>query len=180
MAANNIQKLNNAWFHTIEAFAHATIRNLSKMRGLLEPKVLKLKDLVKQLVPMEFKTAVNALEDQKSLVTLTTGSTEIDTLLEGGIETGLLTEVFSKFWTGKEQLCHTLCITCQMSVLEGRAKGKAIYIDTEGTFWSQQLQSIAEQFGMDPNVALENMAYTLAHNSKHQTELLKMAAVSVV
>lgn len=49
------------------------------------------------MVPMDFKTAADALEDRKSLVTLTTGSIELDKLLEGGIETGSMTEVFGEF-----------------------------------------------------------------------------------
>jgi RecA/RadA recombinase len=73
-------------------------------------------------------------------VTLTTGSVELDKLLEGGIETGSITEVFGEFRTGKTQLCHTLCITCQMAITEGGAEGKAIYIDTEGTFRPNRLQ----------------------------------------
>lgn len=94
VAANDIQKLNDAGFHTMESIAHSTVRKLSEVRGLSEAKVIKLKDIVKQLVPMEFKTAADALEDRKALVCLTTGSTELDKLLEGGIETGSLTEVF--------------------------------------------------------------------------------------
>jgi len=113
---------------------------------------------------------------KRSLVTLTTGSIELDKLLEGGIETGSLTEVFGEFRTGKTQLCHTLCVTCQMSTTDGGAEGKAIYIDTEGTFRPQRLQEIAERFGLDPEVALENVAYARAHNSEHQIELLKTAA----
>lgn len=70
VAANDIQKLNDAGFHTIESVAHSTIRKLSEVRGLSEAKVIKLKDIVKQLVPMDFKTAADALEDRKSLVTL--------------------------------------------------------------------------------------------------------------
>lgn len=124
VAANDIQKLNDAGFHTIESVAHATIRKLSEVRGLSEAKVIKLKDIVRTLVPMDFKTAADALEDRKSLVTLTTGSTELDKLLEGGIETGSLTEVFGEFRTGKTQLCHTLCVTCQMPISEGGAEGK--------------------------------------------------------
>lgn len=77
---------------------------------------------------MDFKTAADALEDRKSLVTLTTGSTELDKLLEGGIETGSLTEVFGEFRTGKTALCHTLCVTCQMPVSEGGAEGKVCAI----------------------------------------------------
>mmetsp|Transcript_5125 Transcript_5125/g.7547 ORF Transcript_5125/g.7547 Transcript_5125/m.7547 type:complete len:241 (+) Transcript_5125:331-1053(+) len=110
------------------------------------------------------------------MVTLTTGAVELDKLLEGGIETGSITEVFGEFRTGKTQLCHTLCVTCQMPVSSGGAEGKAIYIDTEGTFRPEKLTAIAERFGLDPALALENVAYARAHNSEHQMELLKMAA----
>jgi len=137
---------------------------------------MKLKELVKSMVPMDFKTAADALEDRKALLQLTTGSIELDKLLEGGIETGSLTEVFGEFRTGKTQLCHTLCVTCQMPVSDGGAEGKAIYIDTEGTFRPNRLKDIAERFGLDPQVALENVAYARAHNSEHQMELLKVAA----
>eukprot|EP00565_Helicotheca_tamesis_P003434 CAMPEP_0185733364 /NCGR_PEP_ID=MMETSP1171-20130828/19265_1 /TAXON_ID=374046 /ORGANISM="Helicotheca tamensis, Strain CCMP826" /LENGTH=346 /DNA_ID=CAMNT_0028403077 /DNA_START=16 /DNA_END=1056 /DNA_ORIENTATION=- len=176
IAANDIQKLNDAGYHTVESVAHATVRKLSEVKGISEAKVMKLKDIVKTLVPMDFKTAADALEDRKSLVTLTTGSIELDKLLEGGIETGSLTEVFGEFRTGKTQLCHTLCVTCQMSITDGGAEGKAIYLDTEGTFRPARLQEIATRFGMDPAVALENVAYARAHNSEHQMDLLKMAA----
>lgn len=44
---------------------------------------------------MDFQTAADALEARKSILCLTTGSVEIDKLLEGGIETGSITEVVS-------------------------------------------------------------------------------------
>ena len=44
---------------------------------------------------MDFKTAADVLEDRKGIVCLTTGSVELDKLLEGGIETGSITEVVS-------------------------------------------------------------------------------------
>jgi RecA/RadA recombinase len=43
-----------------------------------------------------------------------------------------------------------------MAVSDGGAEGKAIYIDTEGSFRPSRLQAIAERFGLDPAVALEN------------------------
>lgn len=176
IAVNDLQKLQDAGYHTVESIAHATVRKLSDVKGISEAKVVKLKDLAKSMVPMDFKTAADALEDRKSLVTLTTGSIELDKLLEGGIETGSMTEVFGEFRTGKTQLCHTLCVTCQMPVNDGGAEGKAIYIDTEGSFRPKRLQEIAERFGLDPAIALENVAYARAQNSEHQIELLKMAA----
>lgn len=176
IAANDIQKLQNAGYHTVESIAHATTRRLSDVKGISEAKVAKLKEIVKQLVSMEFKTAADALVDRQSIAMLTTGSVEIDKLLEGGIETGSITEVFGEFRTGKTQLCHTLCVTCQMAINEGGAEGKAIYIDTEGSFRPERLRAIAERFGLDPAVALENVACARAHNSEHQMELLKVAA----
>ena len=77
------------------------------------------------------------------MVTLTTGSGELDKLLEGGVETGSITEVFGEFRTGKTQLCHTLCVTCQMPVTEGGAEGKAVYIDTEGSFRPKRLEQVS-------------------------------------
>ena len=35
--------------------------------------------------------------------------------LTGGIETGSITEIYGEFRSGKTQLCHTLCVTCQVS-----------------------------------------------------------------
>mmetsp|Transcript_3741 Transcript_3741/g.6946 ORF Transcript_3741/g.6946 Transcript_3741/m.6946 type:complete len:256 (-) Transcript_3741:634-1401(-) len=176
ISSADIAKLNEAGYYTVESLAHATVRRLTDVKGISEAKVLKLKDLSKSMVPMDFKTAADALEDRKSLVTLTTGSVELDKLLEGGIETGSLTEIFGEFRTGKTQICHTLCVTCQMAVTDGGAEGKAIYVDTEGTFRPKRLSEIAERFGMDPVMTLENVAYARAHNSEHQFELLKMAA----
>ena len=75
---------------------------------------------------------------------VSTGSKELDKLLQGGIETGSITELFGEFRTGKTQLCHTLCVTCQMPLEAGGAEGKALYIDTEGTFRPKRLRSIAE------------------------------------
>ncbi len=101
IAANDVQKLTNGGYHTIQSIAHATTRKLQEVKGISEAKVNKLKDIVKGLLPMEFKTAADALEDRKDLITLTTGSVELDKLLEGGIETGSITEVFGEFRTGE-------------------------------------------------------------------------------
>ena len=33
----------------------------------------------------------------------------------GGLETGSITEIYGEYRSGKTQLCHTLCVTCQVS-----------------------------------------------------------------
>jgi RecA/RadA recombinase len=50
---------------------------------------------------------------------------------------------------GKTQLCHQLCVTCQLPLESGGAEGKALYIDTEGTFRPQRLIAIAQRYGLN-------------------------------
>ena len=107
------------------------------------------------------------------MVYISTGSKALDTLLAGGLETGSITEIFGEFRTGKTQLCHTLCVTAQMSIDQGGGAGMAMYIDTEGTFRPERLVPIAKRFDLDPQKVLDNVAYARAHNSEHQNKLLQ-------
>lgn len=129
--------------------AHCTLRKLVDVKGISEQKAAKLKETVYKLVPIGFTTASQHLLQRQDLITLTTGSKELDKLLEGGIETGSLTEIFGEFRTGKTQLCHTLAVACQLPLDAGGGEGKAMYIDTEGTFRPQRLAAIAERFGLN-------------------------------
>lgn len=83
------------------------------------------------------------------MIQITTGAEELDKILEGGIETGSIIEIYGEFRTGKSQLRHTLCVTCQLPLGRGGGEGKALYIDAEGTFRSQRLLQIAERFGLN-------------------------------
>lgn len=47
---------------------------------------------------------------------------------------------------------------------QGGAEGKAIYVDTEGTFRPQKLVAIAERYGMNPEEVLDNVICARAHN----------------
>lgn len=96
--------------------------------------------------------------------------------MEGGFETCGITEIFGEFRTGKSQLCHQLCVTCQLPSEQGGANGKAIFIDTEGTFRPERCVAIAKRYGMDEDVVLDNILYARATNVEHQTQLLIMAA----
>ena len=67
-----------------------------------------------KLIPMGFTTASEFHLKRSEIIQLTTGSKELDKLLQGGIETGSITELFGEFRTGKTQLCHQLAVTCQV------------------------------------------------------------------
>ena len=149
-----------------------------EVKGISEQKATKLKETVYKLVPIGFTTATQHLLQRQDLITLTTGSKELDKLLEGGIETGSLTEVFGEFRTGKTQLCHTLCVACQLPLDAGGGEGKAMYIDTEGTFRPQRLTAIAERFGLNGEYPPVCLLVLLLDGGLHLVVLLLYVAGS--
>jgi DNA repair protein RAD51 len=58
----------------------------------------------------------------------------------------------------------------------GGGEGKALFIDTEGTFRPQRLVAIAERYGLDGASVLDNVAFARAYNSEHQMQLLVQAS----
>ena len=133
-----------------------------------------------KLVPMGFTTATEFHQKRSEIIQLTTGSSELDRLLGGGIETGSITEIFGEFRTGKSQLCHTLAVTCQLPIDQSGGEGKCLYIDTEGTFRPERLLAVAERYKLSGNDVLDNVAYARAYNTDHQTQLLIQASAMMV
>ena len=129
-----------------------------------------------KLVPMGFTTATEMHQRRSELISITTGSKQLDTLLAGGIETGSITEIFGEFRTGKSQICHTLAVTCQLPFDMGGGEGKCLYIDTEGTFRPVRLLAVANRYGLNGEEVLDNVAYARAYNSDHQLQLLNQAS----
>uniref|UniRef100_A0A8D2JUD9 RAD51 recombinase n=1 Tax=Theropithecus gelada TaxID=9565 RepID=A0A8D2JUD9_THEGE len=113
--ANDVKKLEEAGFHTVEAVAYAPKKELINIKGISEAKADKILAEAAKLVPMGFTTATEFHQRRSEIIQITTGSKELDKLLQGGIETGSITEMFGEFRTGKTQICHTLAVTCQVS-----------------------------------------------------------------
>ena len=147
--AGDIKKLEEAGFHTVEAVAFTPKKHLVQVKGLSENKVDKIIEAAHKLVNLGFQTASTFFEKRQSMVQLSTGSSSLDQLLGGGMETGSITEIFGEFRTGKTQICHTLAVTCQLPISKGGGEGMAMYIDTEGTFRPERLVPVAKRFGLD-------------------------------
>lgn len=176
ITSSDLKKLRETGIHTVEAVAYAPRKQLMEVKGISEAKADRLLNEAARLVPMGFVTAADFHLRRSEMICLTTGSKNLDTLLGGGVETGSITELFGEFRTGKSQLCHTLAVTCQIPLDIGGGEGKCLYIDTEGTFRPVRLVSIAQRFGLDPDDALNNVAYARAYNADHQIRLLDAAA----
>jgi len=169
---SDINKLKEAGFNSLESLSYTARKNLTTIKGFSEAKIDKIIKIVDEILNYKIQPSTVALNKRKKLTRITSGSKELDTLLGGGFESDSITELFGEFRTGKTQICHTLCVTCQLPKSDGGGEGKAIYIDTEGTFRPEKLALIAERFGLDPKETIENVYYARAYNSDHQQRLL--------
>ncbi|KXJ22279.1 DNA repair protein RAD51 homolog A [Exaiptasia diaphana] len=176
ISASDVNKLMDAGYHTVECIAYSARKALLQIKGISDAKADKIIKEAAKLVPMGFTTATEFHMRRSELVMITTGSKELDKLLQGGIETGSITELFGEFRTGKTQLCHTLAVTCQLPIDNGGAEGKCLYIDTEGTFRPERLLAVAERYGLSGQEVLDNVVYARAYSTDHQQELLVEAA----
>uniref|UniRef100_A0A0D9XZI4 DNA repair protein RAD51 homolog n=1 Tax=Leersia perrieri TaxID=77586 RepID=A0A0D9XZI4_9ORYZ len=171
IAAVDVKKLKDAGLCTVESVVYSPRKDLLQIKGISEAKVDKI---------IEAGNASQLHAQRLEIIQVTTGSRELDKILDGGIETGSITEIYGEFRSGKTQLCHTLCVTCQLPLDQGGGEGKALYIDAEGTFRPQRLLQIADRFGLNGADVLENVAYARAYNTDHQSRLLLEAASMMV
>jgi len=174
----DIKKCREAGFYTVESIAYIPRKQLLEVKGISEAKVEKLQAAAFKLLSnnMTFQTATEYYKKREDILKITTGSQKLDELLGGGIETGSITEIFGEFRTGKTQICHMLCVTCQFPMASGGAEGCALYIDTEGTFRPKRVEQMASRYGMDHTDLLDNISFARAYSSDHQMKLLQEAA----
>lgn len=81
---------------------------------------------------------------EDSFTQITTSCTDLDNILGGGISCKEVTEIGGEPGIGKTQLGMQLAINVQIPVDYGGLGGKAVYIDTEGSFMVERALQIAE------------------------------------
>ncbi|XP_066291562.1 meiotic recombination protein DMC1/LIM15 homolog [Branchiostoma lanceolatum] len=174
--AADLKKLKSAGICTIRGIQMTTRKRLCNIKGISEAKMDKIKEAAAKLGDAGFMTALEYSDRRKTVFKIQTGSSELDKLLGNGIESMAITEVFGEFRTGKTQLSHTLCVSCQLPGPGGYAGGKVVFIDTENTFRPDRLKPIADRFNLDHEAMLDNVLYARAYTSEHQMELLDYVA----
>ncbi|MHA2181394.1 MAG: DNA repair and recombination protein RadA [Promethearchaeota archaeon] len=171
-----LNKLIKAGFNSLESIAYTPPKIIKDESGLGDKTVEKLiKASMKQL-GLGFKSAEAIWEHRKNIARISTGSQELDDVLGGGVETGSVIEFFGEFRTGKTQIMHQLCVNVQLPEEKGGLEGKALYIDTEGTFRPERIIQMSEGLDLDYKKVLKNIVYGRAYNSDHQVLLIKEAA----
>ncbi|ABA27336.1 DNA recombination and repair protein (nucleomorph) [Bigelowiella natans] len=172
----DIQKLIDNGIFTINSLAKASKKELYSIKGLNDRKAEKILSLAKKRVPVGFSTLKNYLKTKKQQFHISTLNKTIDNLLEGGIESSSVTEIFGESKTGKTQFCHILCVSAMVDNYSFVQTKKVIYIDTEGNFRPERLIEISEKFKINFDFLINNVFYARAFNTEHQFQLLVAAA----
>lgn len=179
--AADIKKLKDSGFGTTQSVMAAMKKDLLAVKGLSEQKADKIMQASRAGTrDSGFITCSALLEKMKSRVRLSTGATDLDQMLGGGVESCSITELFGEFRCGKTQICHTLAVIAQLPPKMGGGNGKVIYIDTEGTFRPERIAQIAEHRGMSAQAASENIIYARCYTSDHLNMLITDAAALIV
>ena len=172
VASTTIAKLRRAGYITLEAVAATPVREIVARAGMGEDTAAKVSRLAMMRVDPGFIPALKVLERRRNMMRCTTGSSRLDGILGGGVETGAITEFIGEYGTGKTQICFTLSVTAQLPDEEGGLDGRVCVIDTEGTFLPERIIQIAESRGLDPRETLEGILVARCYNSDHLSILI--------
>ena len=169
------KKLFDAGYKSLEAIAVASPMELKEVAGLGDGTADKAIKAARDALEMGFESADILAEKRKHVGRITTGSTELDTLIGGGIETQSITEVYGKMASGKSQWCFQTCVTVQLPKEQGGMEGGCLYIDSENSFRPERVIQVSKKLGLDTDTILKNVFVARAYNADHQMLLAEKA-----
>jgi DNA repair protein RadA len=167
------EKLEAAGYVTAWTLVVAKPEEVSEKTGIPVVTVQKIIENARRMLGIRFKTAREVKQERLNIGKITTGSKALDELLGGGIETKTITEFYGEYGSGKTQICHQLSVNVQLPPERGGLSGRAVYIDTEGTFRWERIEAMARALGLNPDVAMDNIYYIRAYNSDHQMSIVE-------
>lgn len=140
--------LENAGIKTIEKLSISSHVKIAKILGCSTKLAKKIIDSAKELSEGQIiiSTAQKVLEERKNTIQrIPTGSTALDNIIGGGIETNALTGLTGQFGVGKTETCYSLVVYCKKYL-----KRKSAWIETEPqTFRSERILEIAKNRGIE-------------------------------
>jgi len=166
-------KLDAAGIYDLMGLAVMSPSELAEVAGLGEAVARKAIQAARKMMKLEFQDGLEFEKKRGEVRNISTGSKNLDNLLGGkGVETKAITEAYGAYGSGKTQLGLQLAVNVQLPIEKGGANGKAVFIDTEGTFRPERIKQIAEAIGATPEKVLKNIFVARAFNADHQILLI--------
>lgn len=169
------EKLIQAGYKDYMSIATASAGEIAAACELGEATAQKIIEAARSSLKMGFETADEILKKRAKISKISTGSSSLDALLGGGIETQAITEAHGSFGSGKSQIALQLAVNVQLPVEKGGLNGNCVFIDTESTFRPERIAQMAQALGLEPSKVLKNIFVGRAFNSDHQMLLAEKA-----
>lgn len=182
------EKLREAGYTSVEAIAVASPSEIAAaVPDIGEGAAAKIIKAARELADIGgFETGDVVFERRQKVGKLTTGSSALDAILGGGVETQAITEFHGEFGSGKTQLAHQLAVNAQLPKELGGLEGSVVIIDTENTFRPERITQMVEglkeryaesysELELDPRQYLRHIHVARAYNSNHQILLVDSA-----
>ena len=164
VGAATAEKLMSAGVDSLMSIAVSSPGQLVELSGVTEAVARKMINAARDALEMGFESGDDLLKKRERVQKISTGSKAFDEMMEGGFETGAITECFGEFGSGKTQLAHILAVSIQ----KDDPDAVAVYIDTENTFRPERIIQLAKGANLDPDKVLKNIRVARAYNSDHQ------------
>ena len=167
-------KLESAGIYEMMSLAVMSPNVLADVAGVGPAVARKAIQAARNMLDLGFTDGAEYAKRRENVLYITTGSKNLDGLLGGrGVEGRAITECFGAYGSGKTQVGLSLAVNVQLPIEQGGANGKAVFIDTEGTFRPARIKQISDKMGANSEKVLKNIFVARAFNSDHQILLLE-------
>ena len=168
VGAATAEKLKEAGYQTLMSIAVASPGELVETAGVGEAVARKMINTARNNLDMGFMSGDELLKKRADIIRISTGSKAFDAMVNGGFESGGITECYGQFGSGKSALAHQLAINGLDINEQGEPQTYTIWIDSENTFRPERIKEICEHNNYEPMTILKNIKVVRAFNSDHQ------------
>ena len=168
-------KLKAAGIDDLDKVAITAPHELAEISGISVDAAKKAVQAAQESTTLAYETGEQFFEKRKQIGKISTGSKDFDELIGGGIETNGITESYGRFASGKTQVGFQIAVNAQLPRGKGGLDGSVLFLDTEGTFRPERIESIAKAAGMNPEKVLENIMLVRTLTTEQQILSLERA-----
>lgn len=173
VGVSTAEKLREGGYRDLISVAVATVGAIVELTGVGEAVARKIIQAARDKLEMGFESGLDLMRQREQIGRVSTGSSAVDKLFGGGVETGGITECYGPYGAGKSALAHQLAVNVQLPKERGGLNGAVVWIDSERTFRPERVKQIAQAQGLDVLRVLQNIRVAQAFNSDHQMLLVE-------
>jgi DNA repair protein RadA len=169
------EKLRGLGIDSLDKVATLSPHQLNEMVGVSVDAAKKAIQTARESTTVTYETGGAVYQKRKDVGKISTGASSLDDMIGGGLETCSITEAYGRFASGKTQIGFQVCVNVQLPKDKGGLEGSVLFIDTEGTFRPERIESIAKAIGLDVKTVLDNILVVRATTTEQQVLTMERA-----